>query len=860
MGSTGRALLRACPLVRIPVLGLVLMAALGLPSCAVGTLLPEGQVLYKDSRVEWPEMDDPRADPPSVLGPGVADSEATAESEEENDRSKKELKRARKQARKQSQATAPDTPEDILGDLNRLDQRRANKRFLGLVPFRLWLYLQLTKNDEGPLESWVEEPGGIQPAKNLVEDLLYQDSTRSLRRWAIESIGEPPVLYDTTLAKERAEKLEAYLSNKGYFHAEVETEHEVRRKSGESIYTVDAGPRYYINRVRFMDLDSTLEPFLTEAHSRLLIIPGQPYDLDRFKAERVRVRDTLLNHGFYTFDRNYVEFAIDSTIGERLLDVYIRILQPLEDSAHERYKVGHVYTYPDYRPGAGAGTSGALELDTLERRGVEIIYRNLDYRPSTLLNAIYIRPDEYYVAAQHRRTQRRLTELGAFRFVSVQYQEREEAGQRYLDTYIRLQQAKKQNLSVEWNANTNFNALIGSDVDFNYRNRNLFRNADLFTLNLSTGVETQFAEDENLLRNLDFSGSANLAIPKLLLPKVLRPSRARMKEVRSPRTIFEARYIYTRRLAFYTLHSTAFGLGYSWRQDEHQAHSIRPIDITLVVPTELTDSFQAVLDGNFLLQQSFQSTIIPAASYSYVYARQNLQGGRQGVVFQGSGELAGNLINLGWSAVENGEHTIGGINLAQYARATADARYYWRFNAEQSIATRALVGIGVPYGNSDALPFVRQFFAGGPSSVRAWRVRRLGPGSFSVEDTTQAQRAFVDQTGDLHLELNFEYRFPIYQFLEGAFFVDAGNIWLLNEDPERPGGKIRSDFYRDIAIGTGIGLRLDFDFFLVRADMGFRVRDPSLRGRDAWLMRDPGSYLDNFNQVTEFNIAIGYPF
>jgi outer membrane translocation and assembly module TamA len=741
--------------------------------------------------------------------------------------------------------------------LSRLKEQEPNKRILGLVPLRLWIHQQLTQDSIGPVEAWLNNGRGVGPFKRQVQTWFYGGDGTDLRTWAIGQLGEAPHYYDSLIAESSAERMAAYLVNNGYFVAAVSAEHRIKRKHGSTRFVVDAGPRYYIHQIRYDIGDSLLKSLIEPQPEKPALAPGMPYGLAAFKAERLRVRDTLLNNGFYTFDRNYVEFALDSTVGKRQVDVYVRILPPIEDSTHRRYKVGSVTAYPDYQP----GRRSVADLDTLYRRGVELVYRQLRFKPAILLDAIYMRPDDWYVAGDHALTQRKLSELGAFRFVSVQYKEREDSlGQRYLDTYIRLQQSKKQNLAVELNANTNFNALIGSDLDFSYRNRNLFRNADLFTFNLSSGLETQFAEGERFLRSLDFSGSANLNIPKLLLPRALAPPPTKRNQLYKLSTSLSARYTYTRRLAFYTLHSTALTLAYSWQRDSRQAHLVSPVDITLVVPTELTDSFRVVLDNNFLLQQSFQSTIIPAAGYTYVFSDPQWRGGRQGVLFRGNMEVAGNLINWGWNTVQKGENSIGGVSLAQYARISADGRYYQHPSKDQTVAFRFLAAVGVPYGNSDALPFVKQFFAGGPSSIRAWRVRRLGPGGYSVEDTTLTGSAFVDQTGDIQLEANVEYRFPIYRYLEGALFVDAGNIWLLKDDPDRPNGQFQSDFYRDIAIGTGLGLRLDFDFFIVRADMGFRVRDPSQQGRNAWLWRDFPSYLDNFNQVTEFNIAIGYPF
>lgn len=747
--------------------------------------------------------------------------------------------------------------KDLQNDLGSFEKQEANSKILGVFLFKLWFYNLLSQSEEGFLKAWINNGRGIKFIKDPLRDFLYPQDGQELRDWFKTKIGEPPVLYDSVSAEESATIMEAYLTNNGYFQNQVEVENRIRRKRGKAIYHVNSGPRYTLRNIIPMVGDSLILKLISKPQEEPVLRSGAPYRLNDLKQERARIRDTLLNNGYYTFDRNLIVFELDSLIGNHQMDVYIQILPPLEDSILRRYRIGEVYCFPDYRTEI-LGTSAAM--DTIMRRKIHLIATDLKFKPTALVNPIFITPGSWYNATDHALTLRKFTELGAFKFVSISYRPSPDdstGGESpILDAYIRLQPSSKQQWSAEINTNTNFNSLIGSDVDFSYRNRNLFHNADLFTLNLSSGLETQVGQGESFIRNVDFTGSANLEIPKFIIPFKIKRSR-----LFNPVTSYAARYTFIKRLEYYTLHSTSLTIAYGWRRNSKLAHRLAPIDISIVRPTDITDEFRLILNDNFLLTQSFQQQIIPGASYSILYNVPNFRGGLNEIYFRGTIEAAGNLVN-GIAALSNSTdsiNNIGGIPLSQYSRIQTDLRYYIKRKEEHTIVFRLATGFGVAYGNSAALPFVKQFFVGGPSSVRAWRVRRLGPGSFEGGEDAE-QNVFIDQTGDMSLESNFEYRFPIYKVVKGAFFVDAGNIWLLKEDETRPGGKISSNFYREIAIGTGIGLRLDFSLFVFRADFGFRVRDPALEGSKAWLFTHPQDYLDDFGRNTEFNIAIGYPF
>ncbi len=775
-------------------------------------------MLYKDSRVVW-ESEPPLAD---SLGASVP------------------------------------APSGITSSLESFDKQSANSKILGLFPVKLWFYQRLNANEEGFIKAWVNNGRGITWAKDQIRDLLYPEGGQELRDWFLENLGEEPVLYDTTLVYAAAEVMNNYLGNKGYFNADIEVEHQFKKQKGTAVYTIYPGQRLVLRNIEHTVSDTLIARLISQPVKNAPLKPGAPYRLEDFRAERLRIRDTLLNNGYFAFDRNFVEFELDTLIGRGQTDVYVHILEPSEDSLHRRYRIRNVYCFPDYA--TGEGKQNGL-LDTIRRRRIYIISRGpLRFKPSALVSPIYIRPGTWYNAEHHTLTLRKFTELGAFKFVAIQYRDAPpdsaDADINVLDAYIRLLPSPRQQWSVELNANTNFNSLIGSDLDFSYRNRNLFRNADLFSLNLNTGIETQIGQGETFIRNFDFSGTANLDIPKFIAPFRIRGSRTL-----NPVTSYAARYTYIQRIDFYTLHSTAVNVAYTWRRNMANAHRLSPVDINLVRPTEITEQFRAILNENLLLTQSFQQQIIPSASYTYLYNDVSLNGTRNGLFFRGSLEASGNLATaiLGLGSNSDSVINIAGIPLAQYSRVQTDFRYYFNRTKEDSWVFRFATGVGLPYGNSATLPFIKQFSSGGPSSVRAWRIRRLGPGSFEAVNAAE-QNVFIDQTGDIQLEANVEYRFPIYKLVKGAFFIDAGNIWLLEEDPTRPGGKIERDFMREIAIGTGVGLRLDFSFFVFRTDFGFRIKDPAIEGRDSWLLSRPQNYLDNFSRNTEFNIAIGYPF
>lgn len=831
---------------RLPLLALLVL--LGLASCRNTQYLQQEQSLYKASDV-------------LVL---VEGGKELAEPSPERDSAAVWNKAAEIETQVRSidfEQPLPQVPQltskeasDIAETLARIDPRDPNSKALGIFPFRLWFYNNLSQSETGPVENWLNNGSPPRRVKTWIASWLYPDNGQTLRAWFRDQVGEPPVLYDSLETVDYASRMERWLEAKGFFHPKVYVKHDEVRRQTTARYAADPGFRYRIRSITYETSDSLIKALISKPIENPWLQVGAPYDLDRLRKERTRIRDTLQSNGYFRFDRSFVEFAIDSgEAGQHELDVYVQILDPVEGDGHQRYFIGDVYCNPEYNLARVPG----LRSDTILFEDIIVITATDRIKPSTLGDAIFLVPGKYYDVGDHTLTLRKLNELGAFRYVSMDYRERRQGDSLFLDAEVRLQPMKKQSWSVELNTNTNFGTQIGSDLNFTYRNRNLFRNADLFSFNLSGGVQTQTQDQiQTIFQNVEISAQASLDIPKFILPWEVRNARTF-----NPKTQFAMRYSFVRRLEFYTLHTTGFTLSYSWQRNETIAHRIGAVDVSMVLPTEETQAFLDLKEQSLELTQAFQETFIPSTNYTFLYSNQNLKGRNSGMLFQANVDLAGNLFNAAHNIFLNDEvNRLDVLRITQYARINVDYRYYLRPTRNNTLVFRLAGGLGLPYGNAKSLPFVKQFFAGGPSSVRAWTVRLLGPGSYSVARDPERQGLFQDQTGDVLMEANLEYRFPVYQFIKGAVFLDAGNIWLLGEDESRPGGAFVSDFYRDIAVGTGVGLRFDFAFFVIRTDFGFKVRDPSLQGRAAWLMSDWSGYLDAFNDNMVFNIAIGYPF
>ena len=710
-----------------------------------------------------------------------------------------------------------------------------NSRIFGLFPLRLWIY-----------------------------NLTY-DTTKGINKFIRPRAGEPPVVYDSTMAVRSTDIMENFLFNKGYFNAEVTFDTEKKGKRAYVTYSVKKKGLSYVHEVIYDIQDERMHRLVYLNDPQIVV--NDPYDVDDLLAERNRITKNFRNHGYYKFNKQYIYYEVDTLDNPDSVDIYVKIEPPEGDSVHHIYYINNIYLYPDYnREDSTQYTSD----DTLRIDEYRIIGKHLRYNPKALLDAVFFAKGDQYKLDDHELTINRLTDLGVFRFVNIQFNEFVEEGVHKLDVAIFLLPSEKQSFNFTLEGYTNSD-LLGAEAGVSYSNKNLFKYTDLFVLNLSGGVESKLTTSE--LNIIDFNADVNFYFPKFLLPMDI----GKINRSFNPKTSISLSYNYFQRLEYFTLQNIAFSYGFDWKEFAPKRHIITFPMLNFVQVTNTTPAFEEKLGQSPILRKSFENQYILGGAYSFIYNNQGLTREDHAKYFRFNFESSGNILYL-FNSVLGGSgsdsvFTIAGIPFSQYIKPDVEFRFYKYLSNASSVATRAFVGVGIPWGNSTVLPYIKQYVIGGANSIRAFRVRSVGPGGYSDPDTLQ--RFFIDQVGDIKLEGNIEYRFDISSIFEGALFLDAGNVWLLNEEPTKPRGNFDfTTFYRQLAVGTGFGLRLDFSFFILRLDLGIPVIDPGVSAIEGTPLDGntfvlphffDSEYKEAYNKYFDrsflnFNLAINYPF
>ncbi len=672
--------------------------------------------------------------------------------------------------------------------------------------------------------------------------------------WLQTKVGEAPVLFDSIQSNASVKLMENYLFNSGYFHAEIEYETRVRRKRAKVRYKVKSKQLYTFGNISYHTVEGYIQKIFRWHEDKTLLIPGEPYDINKISQERERITNHIKDEGYYYFTKTSVQFDADSTVGDRKVDLNQRIIPPPQGS-HQRYQIHDVFVYLDH------GLAETNRLDTFLVDGYNLIGSKLDYNPDILLGAIFIKPAKMYSKKNYDLSLFRLLGLGTFKFVSIRYIENNSEPGNTLDCHIYLTRSKVNEITIESELNTNTRTTsdfpLGTALNISYKTKNLFNNADLFIVNMAGGVEMQFGKDV-LFSTVDLSPQLNFYFPKFLLPFRLRNLSPNV----NPKTRISASYNFLKREGdeSYAINFINFSFGYEWNETRTKRHIVNPLVISLVNQGTTSQAFRDRLDNDPLLRTSFEEQFIIGSNYTFLLNNQFLSNGYF-LYFKGNLDLAGNLLQA-VNQISNSKsetYSLFGINYSQYVRTDLDLRLYQVFNPRNTIIYRLAGGLGLPFGNSEVLPYIKQFYIGGANSLRAWRVRTLGPGSFdSASDTTDI---FADQTADMRIETNMEYRFDIFEILKGALFLDGGNIWTLKKDSLREGTQFTGNFLDQFAVGGGIGARFDFSYFIIRLDLATPFRNPALPKGEQWVIDKIAlGSLKWRRENLLLNLAIGYPF
>lgn len=693
------------------------------------------------------------------------------------------------------------------------------------------------------------------PFKLLLWNFLYSKNPKSLKGKLQNKLGQPPVLASSVKLNANTTLLQNYLQNKGFFGAAVLADSSWKKKKASVTYTADAGGQYKIKSVVFVNDSSKLTTAINDISKTTLLKIGAPYDLDLIKGERLRIDGLLKERGFYYFSPEYILMQVDSTTAAtHSVDMRVVIKPDAPRQAKEVYYINDVFIYSNY-------SLNSARADTLHSKGVlyggyHVIDPAGKFKPKLFTTAMQFSPNEIYNRSDHNRSLNRLINLNVFKFVKNRFQ-RAAVDSPKLDVYYYLTPFPEKALRAEIGANTKSNNLNGSEISLGFKHRNAFRAGEQMDIRVYAGTEAQFSGSFQGTSTLRVGGEINFAIPRFVVPFfTLKPKSAYV-----PRTNIQLGYEALNRRTLYTLNSFHGGIGYLWKETAALSHELYPIAITYVQPLNITEVFRKQLDTTPTLQHIIDTQFVLGSTYQINYNDQATGTPKlNSFYFNGLADISGNLAGL----VTKGNGTanskrIFNLPFSQYLKLELDGRYYRRIGLGSTWANRIIIGYGLPYGNSREIPYIKQFFTGGNNSLRAFRSRTVGPGTYKAPKNEAGYIA--DQTGDLKLELNTEFRPRISGPLYGAIFVDAGNIWLQNTNPDKPGATISKSFLNELAMGAGVGIRLDITLFVIRLDVAFPIRDPALPAGQRLIINQINFGSQNWRRENLiYNLAIGYPF
>lgn len=701
---------------------------------------------------------------------------------------------------------------------------------------------------------------GMRPKLYFYNIAKEPKKDKGFNYWLKYKIGEKPVLLGDVDREFNRDIIENYSENKGYFNAKATYDTVSKNKKAKVIYTVRPGARYLIDGVKFQKDSTLVNQEIQSLTDKTLLKNGRPFDLDVIKAERERIDNGLKERGFYYFHPDNIIVQADSTVSKNhKVELNVKLKDNTPALATQQFSIDKVVVFPNYNiQDVKAGKySIPMDKDSLSKYAFDDIYvidPQHKFKPKIFDRALYFKKGDLYNRSNHNLTLNRLISLGVFKFVKNEFITSDSLNHKF-DAYYLLTPRQIQSLRLEALGRTNSANYAGSELNLNWTHRNFFRGAEQFKAAIFGAFDFQMggAQDANNI----FRAGTNV---QLSIPRIVAPFRFHSSSEFVPRTNITLGYEFQNRTKYYTLNNFTASFGYLWKENARKEHDLKVIDITLVSPQKVTAAYDSISQKNPAMGRIVAKQLIFGPTYSYTYTNTMLPK-RNTIYYKGSLDLAGNITGLvtGADVKKGKEKKIFGIPFSQYVKIENDFRFYHKFTEKSSLATRFIGGIAYPYGNSEFVPFSKQFFSGGSNSIRAFRARTLGPGSF--DPRTIPSGTYFDQSGDIKLELNAEYRANLYKFLNAAVFVDAGNIWLLNNDTSRPGAKFSKDFLNEIAVGAGVGLRLDFSILILRLDLAMPLRVPYYEKGDRWAFDkinfgDPSWRKDNL----VLNIAIGYPF
>ncbi len=698
---------------------------------------------------------------------------------------------------------------------------------------------------------------------------------------------ERPEIFDSVKMARSAENMKNYLNTQGYFYATIKDTVRFSKKKAYPEYYVTAGVNYKINNVSYDIDDSEISRIVQSEMTESALVKGKDFTYSLLEEERSRITQLIRNNGYYWFSQENVNFirgldTVDKTVfkdvespfenainfisptkrgDDHKIDITGTIRLADDAKAYKKYTIASVTVFPDFTSIKDVKDS-TMETELID--SVFFRYHNKYIHARVIFEHIYLFPGAYFDQSDYDKTLKKLNDLGTFQYINIDFKPRK-GPENKLDCYIFLNKVKRLDFTVNPVISSGSTYSLGSSIGVNVRNRNFAKGANLLTVGVNGGIELNYNKGGDLIQVFTLQTKYYGINASIDFPKFIAPLPARLfGNSNLPHTIFSVGENVIDRVNYFTLENTSANLSYSWHESPTKSWNFSPAFVNIINVIE-SDSFKRVLSTNEYLRNSYKGNFIEGENVSFTFDNNNKKHGLNYSYMKLSFEEAGGLLS---GLNQAGSAAIDGYKagrFAQYSKFDFDGRHY--FTLPKSVfAFRFSGGIGLPYGQSITLPYIKQYFSGGPYSLRGWRIRTLGPGSYFNDSSKSNQ---IDRTGDIKLELNGEFRFPITPLfsgavkMNGAIFADAGNIWLAKKDTSYAGGEFSfATLGQDIAADLGAGARFDIASFLtLRIDVAMPVKKPYVLSNGGWVFKDIDLYNSTWrsNNII-FNISIGYPF
>lgn len=695
---------------------------------------------------------------------------------------------------------------------------------------------------------------------------IYCSSGKDSTKWInkiLRKMGDAPRIYDARVAEETRMQILGAVQNKGYLGAQVSLEEKIKKNKLDTYYRISSGKPYIISSIDYNVEDYVIRDLLMNdsIHSGLKV--GERFDVNQLEEERNKITQFLLNRGYYRFNKDYITFQADTVNGTYRIDLTMNIglnnmPNSSETSLHRQYSIRNV----NYLMDLDYSLNNGVNLDTMSYGGINILYdKKLFLRPGVIDSHNRIVSGKLYSNRDVMSTYSSLSRLGILKYSNIRFVEHLENDSAYLDAFVSLSKNKNKMLSFQVEG-TNSAGDLGAAASVTYTHRNLFKGSETFTIKVRGAYEAVTGLEGYANNNYtEYGVESSLDFPEFMFPFLTSDFKKKV----NAKSEVSIKYNWQIRPEFErTLASAAWS--YRWNSGRRANHRLDVLDINYIYMPYRSNTFIEYLnymdEVNPLLRYSYEDLFIVRLGYTYTYnsagvtTQQTAKKSSYSIRF--NIEESGNLI-YGFSKLihkkpSDGESfRMGNISFAQYVKTDFDFAKNIMIDDRNSLVFHIATGVAIPYGNSKSLPFEKLYFSGGANSVRGWSVRSLGPGRYHGNS---GSLDYVNHTGDIKLDLNVEYRTHLFWKLNGAAFIDAGNVWTLKSRYSDDTGQFAFNrFYKEIAVSYGLGVRFDLDFLILRFDGGMKAINPMESGADRFPVIRP-----DFSRDFAFHFAVGYPF